>query len=174
MPPMLDTRREVMDRTRDLRNTMRALGPRCKARDIALGIYDQFRFSGTLTRLLMIDSLTAVARAIIQSERAAQVKMTASAGASVGPEFPQFAEICAECPNNYALPGDEPEDTIYIETFDGEWELLDVGADYLDKHAHAELRHAAALRGLSRLCRRLGAAANETPREILRRNGFTI
>jgi hypothetical protein len=175
--PMLLTKGEVIEKTRNLRAELRAASPRVKASDIALGIYDAFTFSQDLTRVFVIDALTFIARTIIQRERQQQERREyASAGAAETargtPEFPEFDDICRECPRNYALPGDTPEDTVYVETFDDDFTRLPDGFEYLRRHGQTELRHAAALENLYRLCHRLGGTSGETPRQILKRHGY--
>jgi hypothetical protein len=174
---MLLTKGEVIEKTRNLREELRASSPRVKAGDIALGIYDAFTFTENLTRIFVIDALTFIARTIIQRERQQQERREyASAGAAEAArgtsEFPAFDAICRDCPCNYALPGKNPEDTVYVETFDDDFENLPEGFDYLQKHGQTEIRHADALRSLYRLCQRLGGKPGETPREILRRHGY--
>jgi hypothetical protein len=177
MPTMLLTKGEVIEKTRNLREELRVSSPRVKAGDIALGIYDAFTFTENLTRIFVIDALTFIARTIIQRERHLRERREhASAGAAEDArgtaEFPQFEDICRECPRNYALPGDSPENTVYVETFDDDFENLPDGFEYLQRHGQAEIRHADALRSLYRLCQRLGGNRGETPREILRRHGY--
>lgn len=173
MPFTLDTKAELLEKTRELREEFLNRGPRVKARDIALALYDSFRFSATLTHALIIDALTFVARTVVQEQRA---RSTASARAQEEAygtaQFPEFAEICGECPSNYALPGDNPADTVYVETLDDDFELLDRGAQYLRRHGETAIRHATALHNLYLLCRRLQGRPGETPREILARRGY--
>jgi hypothetical protein len=171
--PILDTKVELFEKLRDLRHQFRKSSPRVKARDIAVGIYDSFRFSPTLSRILQIDALTALARDLVRSERGV---MRESAMVSAGgeyiveaPRFPDFDAICHACPANYALPGDEPHETVYLETFDCDFTLLKPGFDYLRKMAAGAERHATAMENLYRLCHRLGGLQGETPREILHR-----
>jgi hypothetical protein len=174
---MLLTKGEVIEKTRRLRDELRTSSPRVKAADIALGIYDAFTFTETLTRVFVIDALTFIARTIIQRERQQHERREyASAGTAERTrgtsEFPDFDAICRDCPRNYALPGDNPQDTVYVETFDDDFESLPEGFEYLRRHGQAELRHADALQSLHQLCRRLGGKPGETPREILRRHGY--
>lgn len=175
--PILDTKAELLIKTRAVREQFRVRGPRVKARDIALALYDGFTFTNTLTRLLIIDALMFVSRTVIQEERA-RSRERAGAGARAEDEaagtseFPGFDDICRECPSNYALPGGNPADTVYIETFDDDFTLLDKGFRYLRRHGETEIRHSTALENLYLLCRRLGGVPGETPREILARHGY--
>jgi hypothetical protein len=169
----------VIEQIRDCRNRIRLRTPRVKARDIALEIYDAFTFTAEVTRLFIIDALTALCRDVIQEERARSgARAHAAAGAAAvargTPEFPDFADICDPCPRNYALPADEPNETIYVETFDEDFQSLPEGYGYLRKFAEGAQRNATALENLYRLCRRLGGIPGDTPREILLRHGFTI
>jgi hypothetical protein len=179
MKRMLLTKGEAISELRVLRDTARATSPRVKARDLALAIFDAFTFSRNLIDAFVIDALTALARSIIQHERSAHERRAyadarGEDAARGTPAFPEFEEICRECPTNYALPGDDPEDTVYVETFDDDWLLLKSGFEYLRKHARGELRHADGLENLYNLCRRLRGKAGETPRDILRRAGFHV
>ena len=177
--PLLGSKGEVTDRARRIREAMLRTGPRVKARDIALEIYDAFTFSINLTKLLVIDALTLIARQVVHEERerrSAGARAAVAAGeiAEGTPEFPDFDEICRECPRNYALPGNsgEPNDTIYVETFDDDFALLPKGVGYLRAHGLGALRNATALENLYLLCQRLGGRSGETPREILRRSHY--
>lgn len=176
--PTLDTKYDVVERVKDVRDQFKVLNPRVKARDIALAIYDAFIFSPSLQRVLLIDALTAIARSVIQYDRAhtrehERAHEAASDAARGTLTFPEFEEICRDCPSNYALPGEDPEDTVYLETFDNEFECLRPGFKYLEKMAEGTARNARALRSLYDLCVRLGAKPHETPRELLlRKYGF--
>jgi hypothetical protein len=126
----------------------------------------------------MIDALVAIARGVVQEERArrrghAYAHAEEKERARETLEFPDFDEICRACPSNYALPGDDaPADTVYVETFDFDFAQLERGFRYLREHARAAERNAAALENLWLLCLRLRGKPGETPREILERHGY--
>jgi hypothetical protein len=174
----LSTKGEIVIELKAIRAAMLKSSPVMRARDLAQALYDAFDFAWELTQVLVIDALTALARTIVQEERArrhrrAYAHARAEEVAGRTPEFPDFDEICRECPRNYAIPGeDDPTDTVYVETFDYDYVELRAGFEYLRHHALTELRNAAALENLWKLCERLGGKPSETPREILRRHSY--
>jgi hypothetical protein len=175
---MLSTKGEIIGELRAIRAAMLRSSPLLKARDLAQALYDGFELTADLIEVLLLDALAALARSVVQEERArGRSRAYASeraGGISRGtPEFPEFDEICRECPRNYALPGGiDPADTVYVETFDYDFTNLRAGFIYLRQHANTELRHATSLENLYLLCTRLGGKAGETPREILLRHSY--
>jgi hypothetical protein len=176
--PVLATKGDVLLELRGAFEEARATSPIYKAREIAETINDNFEFADQLTDALRLDALTAMARSVVQEERArrsnnAYHDSEAKARANGTAEFPGFEEICRRCPTIYALPGeDDPIDTRYVETFDYDFAALPKGFNALLGHAEATLRNGRALQALWRLCRRLGGMPGETPRQILSRHGF--
>jgi hypothetical protein len=175
---MLSTKGEIIIELRSIRAAMRLSSPPLKARDLAQALYDGFELATDLIEILLLDALAALARAVVQEERA-RGRSHAYASGRAGEisrgtrEFPEFDEICRECPRNYALPGeDDPADTVYVETFEYDFTRLRAGFIYLRQHGNTELRHAAALENLWTLCTRLKGEVGETPREILRRHSY--
>ena len=174
----LSTKGELIIELRTIRAAMRQASPLMRARDLAQALYDAFELGADLIEILVIDALTALARMVVQEERArGRSRAYASAQAeetSRGtPPFREFDEICRECPRNYALPGDEgPTDTVYVETFDYDFTKLKPGFIYLRQHANTELRNSFAMENLFRLCERLHGEPGETPREILARYSY--
>ena len=175
---MLLTKGEIISELRSIRAAMLRSSPLLKARDLAQALYDGFELATDLIEVLVLDALAGLARTVVQEERArGRSRVYASERAderSRGtPEFPDFDDICRECPRNYALPGEiDPADTVYVETFDYDFTKLQPGFIYLRQHANTELRHAASLENLYLLCRRLGGNPGETPREILNRHSY--
>jgi hypothetical protein len=174
----LSTKAEILTELKALRAAMLRASPVMKARDLASALYDAFDFAWDLSQVLISDALTALARGIVQEERArragrAKAHARAEEYGRGTPEFPDFDEICGLCPRNYAIPGeDDPTDTVYVETFDYDYTQLETGFEYLRQHAMTELRNAAALENLFKLCERLKGKSGETPREILARHSY--
>lgn len=175
---MLSTKAEILTELRTIRLAMLRSSPLLKARDLAQALYDQFELGRELIEVLVLDALAALARAVVQEERArGRSRVYTSTrpderGAGT-PYFPDFDEICRECPGNYALPGNpDPADTVYVETFDHDFTKLKPGFEYLRRQAYGELRSASGLENLYELCKRLGGVPGETPREILRRHSY--
>jgi len=171
---------EVLESLRQARHDWRLRSKQVRARDLGQQIYDEFRLTADLKESLVLDALIELARQLIQDERAnrqAARERAAAAGATAGPfqdELTHFAEICAACPPNYALPGGlgGTDNTVYVETFDVDFGLLRKGFEYLRTFGLGALRNANALEGLHALCLRLGGKPGETPRQILRRAGY--
>jgi hypothetical protein len=174
----LSTKGEIIIELRALRAEMLKAAPVMKARDLGQALYDAFDLAWDLAQVLIVDALTALARVVVQEERArrsgrAKAYARAEERGRGTPEFPDFDAICGECPRNYAVPGeDDPTDTVYVETFDYDYTQLETGFEYLRAHAMAELRNAAALENLFKLCERLKGKSGETPREILARHSY--
>lgn len=182
------TKGEVYAALRELRDEARQASHLIKASDLALDFYDNWSLGGDLPRLLTIDALTGMAREVIHNagrkSRGAGMRGSGSRsrGASEGetetleevelePELP-FAEICAACPENYALPDDRPADTTYADTFDTPCRRLPEGIAYLTKMARGSLRNATALQNLFDACERVGFSGDETPRQVMTRYGY--
>lgn len=174
----VSTKAELIIELRAIRAVMLRSAPMMKARDLAQALYDACELGADLIEILVLDAITALARTVVQEERArgrsrAYASAEAPEIARSTPKFPDFDEICRECPSNYAMPGPEdPTETIYLETFDNDFVKLKPGFTHMRQHAHSELRNAAALESLCLLCERLGGKPGETPREILRRHSY--
>jgi hypothetical protein len=183
------TKGEVYAALRELRDEARRASHLIKASDLALDFYDNWSLGGDLPRLLTIDALTEMAREVIHNAGrksrggAGRSRSAGSRAAGEGetetldeieiePELPDFAEICAACPENYALPDDRPADTTYADTFNTPCRRLPEGIAYLTKMARGSLRNATALQNLFDACQRVGFSGDETPRQVMTRHGY--